>query len=98
MIGIPRDYPRCELDSYKNRPTFEMRALQRTCEILGGEKALGRYLRVPSTELIDWLHVAKASHKHDFICAIDVVLDDSARHDYVLRDGESDHAEGAKAP
>jgi hypothetical protein len=49
------------------------RTLWRALEILGGEDKLARHLRVPASELREWLTGAESPPMAYFLMAVDVV-------------------------
>jgi hypothetical protein len=52
------------------------RTLQKAAEKLGGERALGRYLKVPLPDLFVWMSPGSVPPPRDiFLRAVDVVLD-----------------------
>jgi hypothetical protein len=53
-----------------------MRTFEKAAEILGGERALARYLRVPMPELFVWMRGATPVPDSVFLRAVDLVLND----------------------
>jgi hypothetical protein len=56
--------------------TVHVRTLAKAAELLGGERALARYLRVPMPELFVWMRGASPLPDSVFLRAVDLVLDD----------------------
>jgi hypothetical protein len=52
-----------------------MRVLQRAVQMLGNERALARYLRVPMPELFMWLRGEDAPPQVIFLRAVDLLID-----------------------
>jgi hypothetical protein len=58
-----------------SKPTLEMRVLQRGAELLGSERALARYLRVPMPDLFLWLKGAERPTRATFLAAVDLLME-----------------------
>lgn len=56
--------------------SVHLRTLEKAAEILGGERALARYLRVPMPELFVWMRGAVPCPDGVFLRAVDLVLND----------------------
>jgi len=52
------------------------RTLEKAAELIGGERALARYLRVPMPELFVWMRGASPIPDSVFLRAVDLVLND----------------------
>jgi hypothetical protein len=52
------------------------RTLRRAAELLGGERALARYLRAPMPELFVWMRDGATPPESVFLRAVDLVLND----------------------
>jgi hypothetical protein len=52
------------------------RTLAKAAELIGGERALARYLKVPMAELFVWMRGATPVPDHIFLRAVDLVLND----------------------
>jgi hypothetical protein len=52
------------------------RTLVKAAELLGGERALARYLKVPMAELFVWMRGATPVPDQIFLRAVDLVLND----------------------
>jgi hypothetical protein len=63
-----------------NETTLESRVLRRACDLLGGEKAVTKYLQVPSAELQAWLRGVEVPPRHVFLRAVDLLLERSDHH------------------
>jgi hypothetical protein len=53
-----------------------VRTLAKAAELIGGERALARYLRVPMAELFVWMRGATPVPDRIFLRAVDLVLND----------------------
>ena len=59
------------------KPSLYARTLQTAANVLGGERALARYLRVPLPELFVWMRPgAEPPPLALFLKAVDVILND----------------------
>ena len=58
-----------------SKPTLEMRVLQRGAELLGSERALARYLRVPMPDLFLWLKGTERPTRATFLAAVDLLME-----------------------
>jgi hypothetical protein len=57
--------------------SVQARTLQRAAELVGGERALARYLHVPLPDLYAWMRPGAESPPNQvFLRAVDLVLDD----------------------
>jgi hypothetical protein len=64
------------------RRNVYVRTLQKAAELLGGERALARYLRVPMPDLFVWMRPgALPPPEAVFLKAVDLVLNDLNDHD-----------------
>ncbi len=52
------------------------RTLEKAAELIGGERALARYLRVPMPELFVWMRGGVPMPDSVFLRAVDLVLND----------------------
>jgi hypothetical protein len=52
------------------------RTLEKAAELIGGERALARYLRVPMPELFVWMRGGSPIPDGVFLRAVDLVLND----------------------
>lgn len=55
--------------------TLEMRVLQRAAEVLGGERALARRLRVPMPSLLAWIRGNDRPTRTVFLETIDILIE-----------------------
>jgi hypothetical protein len=53
------------------------RTLQKAAELLGGRKQLCRHLRVPSSDLQDWIEEKAIPPIPIFLRAVDLILDET---------------------
>jgi hypothetical protein len=59
------------------KTTIYVRTLHKAAEILGGERALARYLRVPMPELFAWMRPGSVPPPTTiFLKAVDLILHD----------------------
>jgi hypothetical protein len=56
-------------------PTIQTRVLQKAVRLLGSEKALADYLRVPAASLASWLQGPAQPPTAIFLLAVDLLLD-----------------------
>ena len=64
------------------KPSVYARTLQKAAELLGGERALARYLKVPMPDLFVWMRPgAIPPPEIVFLKAVDLVLNDLNDHD-----------------
>jgi hypothetical protein len=62
--------------------SVQARTLQRAAELVGGERALARYLRVPLPDLFAWMRPgAEPPPNPVFLRAVDLVLEDCGDED-----------------
>ena len=61
------------------------RTLEKAAHLIGGERALARYLRVPMPELFVWMGGASPIPDGVFLRAVDLVLDDLEVTEEALR-------------
>jgi hypothetical protein len=52
-----------------------MRVLRRAADLLGGERALARELRVPSSDVFLWLQGTARPARPVFVAAVDIVIE-----------------------
>jgi hypothetical protein len=62
-------------EKHLSKPTLEMRVLRRAADLLGGERALARELRVPSVDVLIWLEGTERPTRPVFIAAVDLLIE-----------------------
>lgn len=64
------------------RLSIHARTLQKAAEIVGGQRALARYLKVPMPDLFAWMRPGSVSPPENvFLRAVDLVMNDLDDHD-----------------